>query len=195
MLKVGLTGGIGSGKTIVATIFEKLGIPVYYADREAKKLFINENVKKELLDIFGEKIFDGNGQVDRKILGELVFNDAPALEKLNKLIHPLVKTDFDEWLNNNSTFPYVIHEAAILFESGFNRYFDKVIVVDAPSEICINRVMCRDGVSRQQAVTRMQNQWESSKKATMADFVISNDEQVLVIPQVMAIHGQLLGGE
>jgi dephospho-CoA kinase len=195
MLKIGLTGGIGSGKTIVATIFETIGVPVYHADREAKKLLLNEDVKKELLDQFGENIFEADGQVDRKILGELVFNDTSALEKLNKLIHPLVKTDFDEWLNKNSTSPYVIHEAAILFESGFNRYFDKVITVDAPLELCVSRVISRDRVSRQQVVVRMQNQWDPSKKVSQADFVITNDEQVLVIPQVMEIHGQLLGGK
>lgn len=193
MLKVGLTGGIGSGKTIVATIFETIGIPVYHADREAKKLLLNENVKRELLDLFGEKIFDSKKQVDRKLLGEFVFNDASGLEKLNKLIHPLVKAHFDECLKHNSNFPYVIHEAAILFESGFNRYFDKVIAVDAPLELCISRVISRDGVTRQQVVARMQNQWEPSKKASMADFVITNDEQALVIPQVMEIHGMLEG--
>jgi dephospho-CoA kinase len=193
MLKVGLTGGIGSGKTIVSIIFEKMGIPVYYADREAKKLLLQENVKRELFYLFGEDIFDNSGLIDRKLLGQLVFNDSSALGILNNLLHPLVKADFDTWLNNHSNHTYIIHEAAILFESGFNQYFDKVIAVDAPPELCISRVILRDVVSREQVISRMQNQWDPQKKITMADYVITNDEQVLVIPQVLGIHRLLMG--
>jgi len=191
MLKVGLTGGIGSGKTIVSIIFEKMGAPVYHADKQAKKFLLRENVIKELHNIFGEKIFDKSGHVDRKLLGELVFNDTVALDKLNKLIHPLVKADFDEWLAGFSAFPYVIHEAAILFESGFDQYFDKVITVDAPIELCISRVIQRDRVSRNEVISRMKNQWNPSKKASLADYVITNDEHLFLIPQVLEIHRQL----
>jgi dephospho-CoA kinase len=193
MLKVGLTGGIGSGKTSVAAIFEKIGVPVYYADQQAKKMLLHKNVKADLLELFGETVFDAAGEVDRKRLGELVFNDTSALDKLNKLIHPLVKEDFDGWLCDYTTFPYVIHEAAILFESGFNKDFEKIVAVDAPLELCISRVIKRDGVSRGQVIKRMQNQWESAKKASLADYVLMNNEQMLVIPQVIEIHKQLCG--
>jgi dephospho-CoA kinase len=192
MLKAGLTGSIGSGKSIVATVFGKIGIPVYYADHVAKDLLTHENVRKQLRQIFGETIFDAHGVVDRKLLGAIVFYNAPALVKLNDLIHPLVKDDFDMWLKEHSAYPYIIHEAAILFESGFNKYFDKVITVDAPSELCISRVMKRDGVSREDVLSRMQNQMDTVKKAALADFVIWNDEQSLVIPQVMEIHRMLV---
>jgi len=193
MLKVGLTGSIGSGKTIVSLIFEKMGIPVYYADREAKRFLLSENVKKELLELFSEKIFDKSGYADSKLLGELVFNDRAELDKLNKLIHPLVKDNFDAWVLKNSSHRYIIHEAAILFESGFNRYFDKVITVDAPLELCISRVIQRDGVTREQVTARIKNQWDTSKKTALADFVIKNNEQELVIPQVLEINRQLSG--
>ncbi|MEI6748425.1 MAG: dephospho-CoA kinase [Bacteroidales bacterium] len=193
MLKVGLTGSIGSGKTMVATIFGKMGIPVYHADVEAKKFLLQDNVVKELVELFGKAFFDKTGNVDRTLLGDLVFNDISALDKLNKLIHPLVKADFDAWLLKHSKFCYVIHEAAILFESGFNLYFDKVITVDAPLELCISRVINRDKISREQVVSRMQNQWEPKTKASLADYLIMNDEQSMLIPQVLEVHKLLIG--
>jgi dephospho-CoA kinase len=178
----------------VAAVFGKLGIPVYFADHVAKDLLTHENVRKQLMQLFGVTIFDAKENVDRKLLGTIVFNDASALAKLNRIIHPLVKDDFDIWLKEHSSHPYIIHEAAILFESGFHKYFDKVITVDAPAELCISRVMKRDGVSREDALSRMQSQMNATKKAALADYVITNDEQTLVIPQVLEIHRLLVDG-
>jgi dephospho-CoA kinase len=192
MQKIGLTGGIGSGKTIVATIFEKMGVPVYYADNEAKKMFLLQNVKNELSGLFGKSVLDTNGLIDRKFLGGIVFNDSSALEKLNNIIHPLVKFDFENWAREHDNYPYIIHEAAILFESGFYKCLDKVIDVDAPLELCISRVIKRDGVSRDHVLARMQHQWHPSKKALLADFLITNDGQKMVMPQVLEIHRHLL---
>lgn len=191
MIKVGLTGTIGSGKSIVALIFEKLGVPVYYADQKARELLAHTKVKMQLREIFGPAVFDKNGNVERSLLADKVFNHASALESLNNLIHPLVKDDFDAWLEKHATHEYIIHEAAILFESGFYRNFDKVIVVDAPKEVCISRVMQRDGVTRLQVEGRMQHQWERAKKVALADYIIVNDGNSMVLPQVLALNASL----
>ena len=191
MIKVGLTGTIGSGKSIVALIFEKLGVPVYYADRQARKFLSEKGVKTELQKMFGPDIFDKNGEVQRALLAEKVFNNQENLEALNNLIHPLVKNDFDTWLEEHSTSAYVIQEAAILFESGFNRYFDKVIVVDAPMELCISRVIQRDGVTSRMVEDRMNQQWTREEKNSLADFIIVNDGKCMLMPQVLALHSKL----
>lgn len=191
MIKVGLTGTIGSGKSIVALIFEKLGVPIYFADKQAKGFFGQDEVKFKLKNIFGSSIFDENGQVLRAVLAERVFKNPDDLKALNNLIHPLVKVDFDAWLDKHATHPYIIHEAAILFESGFNCYFDKVLVVDAPLELCISRVMQRDGVNRKMVEDRMNQQWSSEEKVSMADYIIVNDGKHMVLPQVLALHTKL----
>ncbi|HEX7412036.1 MAG TPA: dephospho-CoA kinase [Bacteroidales bacterium] len=191
MIKVGLTGTIGSGKSTVALIFGTLGVPVYYADQQARELLLNEEVKMKLRKMFGPAIFDESGQVQRAKMAEKVFNNPSDLQALNNLIHPLVKIDFDAWLKKYATSAYIIHEAAILFESGFNRYFDKVIVVDAPLEICISRVMQRDGVTRDKVENRMQHQWNREQKKALADYIIVNDGENMVLPQVIALHAKL----
>lgn len=191
MIKVGLTGTIGSGKSTVAIIFEKLGVPVYYADKYARELLLEEDVKLKLRKMFGSAIFDHNGHVQRARLAEKVFNNPEDIEALNNLIHPLVKEDFDAWLNKQDTCSYIIHEAAILFESGFFRCFDKVIVVDASLELCISRVMLRDGATREKVEDRLKHQWEREKKVAMADYIIVNDGKSMVLPQVLALHAKL----
>lgn len=191
MIKVGLTGTIGSGKSAVALIFEKLAVPVYYADRQAKELYLQDNVKTKLLKLFGPSVFNERGDVQRSALAEIVFNKPSGLTVLNSLIHPLVKNNFDAWLKKQSEHAYIIQEAAILFESGFDRYFDKVIVVDAPLEICISRVMQRDGVTREMVEARMKNQWEREEKLAKADYIILNDGNSMLMPQVLDLHAKL----
>ena len=191
MIKVGLTGTIGSGKSTVAIIFEKLGVPVYYADKYARELLLEEDVKLKLRKMFGSAIFDQNGHVQRARLAEKVFNNPEDIEALNNLIHPLVKEDFDAWLNKQDTCSYIIHEAAILFESGFFRCFDKVIVVDASLELCISRVMLRDGATREKVEDRLKHQWEREKKVALADYIIVNDGKSMLLPQVLALHAKL----
>ena len=191
MLKVGLTGGIGSGKSTVAAIFEILGVPVYYADSAAKKL-MNENskLKDEIVKLFGPGAYK-NGHLDRAFVASEVFNNANKLDNLNKLVHPATIKDAERWMEEQQTH-YAIKEAAIIFESGSNKQLDKVIGVFAPVDLRISRVMERDNVSRETVEKRMLNQMNEEEKMRLCDYVIYNDETQLLIPQVIALHNQLL---
>ncbi|MEI6456382.1 MAG: dephospho-CoA kinase [bacterium] len=191
MITAGLTGNIGSGKTMVSSIFNVLGIPVYHADQESKKFLGDDAVRRRILEFFGQKVFTGEGEIDRKALAGIVFNDAAALRKLNDILHPLVRDDFREWTSHRSGC-YVIHEAAVIIESGFRNEFDQIIHVSCPAGIAIDRVTLRDSVSRDEVLRRMQFQMEDEKKAALSDFVIRNDGSEMVIPQVLAIHHKLL---
>ena len=191
MIKVGLTGNIGSGKSTVARIFESLGIPVYHADLEAKKMLEVELVKTDLLTGFGQEIFD-EGTVDRKKLASLVFNNSKKLHELNAIIHPLVKEGLARFFHENQAYPFVIQEAAILFETGFNKDFDKIILVTSPDELANKRVMLRDGVNISEVEQRRSNQWSQEKKIGLSDFIINNDESEMLLPQVLKIHKALL---
>lgn len=192
MIRVGLTGNIGTGKTMVSRIFETLGTPVYHADEEAKKFLTDKVVKDTLLNRFGDLIKTDN-QIDRKKLATIVFKDKNSLEFLNSVIHPRVKADLKSWMSAHLSDPYIIQEAAILFESGFHTEFDKVILVVSPPEIAVKRVMERDGLPEQEIRKRIHHQWDQERKKELADFVIYNDETHLVIPQVLTIHNILRG--
>ena len=187
MLKIGLTGGMGSGKSTVAKIFETLGIPVYNADEAAKRLMnTDENLKAAIKKEFGNNIFK-NEQLDHKFLASIVFNDSRKLEVLNSLVHPATISDAVEWIQKQNA-NYIIKEAALLFEAGAEKMLDHVIGVSAPEELRIQRVMNRDGVSREEIVKRMKRQMPEAEKLKRCDFIIQNDEQQLVIPQVMSLH-------
>jgi dephospho-CoA kinase len=191
MLKVGLTGGIGSGKTTVAKVFEVLGIPVYYADDAAKRLMNeDEQLKQQLIQHFGEATYT-NGVLNRTHLSSIVFQNKEQLERLNSLVHPATIADAAKWFNNQSA-PYVIKEAALLFESGTADGLDKVIGVWAPATIRIKRVMDRDKVTAEEVKRRMNNQIEETIKMRLCDFIIENNEQQLVTTQVLELHEQLL---
>jgi len=190
MIKVGLTGNIGTGKSTVAKIFESLGIPVYHADMEAKKMLKRDDVKQILRTKFGGNIFL-HESVDRKKLADLVFKNAEKLNILNSIIHPLVKNHLAEFFVQMKHHSYVIQEAAILFESGFYKEFDKTILVTCSVELANKRIMNRDGVSQQEAEQRRSNQWSQERKIDLADFIIENNEQDLLIPQVLKIHNTL----
>ncbi len=191
MIKVGLTGGIGSGKTFVANIFFSLGIPVFNADIEAKKLYdTDNNLLLQLRKHFGNNIFDNN-TLNKKKLAAIVFANHQALATLNSLVHPLLLEYFNQWVSLQ-TAPYVIQEAAILFESGFNRYMDKVIAISAPKEIRIQRVTQRDRLSDTEVLNRMQHQLHDNTLTSQSDFTIINDGQTALLPQVLAVHNQLL---
>lgn len=192
MLKVGLTGNIGSGKTFVANIFSTLGVPVFVADAEAKKLYEREEIRMMLRGLFGNSIFNEDGSVDRKSLASMVFNDPDNLKKLNQVIHPMVREAFGRWSLERSNNPYVLYEAAILFESGYYKDLDKIILVMAPEEIRVKRVMERDGASREEVLDRMSNQWQEEKKVSMADFIVNNNGSEMVIPQVMEVHRRIM---
>ncbi len=192
MLKVGITGGIGSGKSTVCKIFETLGIPVFYADDEAKKI-VNEDeeLKKNIQSVFGKEIYT-NGILNRAALAQIVFNDKAKLEKLNSLIHPATKKKYDDWKKRHSSHPYSLHEAAILFEAGVAKRMDKVITVSAPEQLRIERIIKRDGVTHDDVVARMKNQWTEEKRNSKSDFIIYNDETQLVILQVLMVHNEIL---
>ncbi len=196
MLKVGLTGNIGSGKTMIAGVFKTFGIPVFDADFEAKILLNSESIKTGLLEAFGTGIFFNN-EIDRKKLAEIVFNDKESLKKLNAIVHPAVRHRFGKWLEEIPQKPYLIYEAAIIFESGFYQNLDYNIMISADEETRINRVMQRDNATHEMALSRMKNQWPEAQKCEMSDFVINNENSELLIPKILKIHHELitLGGK
>jgi dephospho-CoA kinase len=192
MLKIGITGGIGSGKSTVCRIFEILGVPVYYADLESKMLLeSNPQVKDKIVMTFGSSICDPSGAIDRKKLAGIVFNDKAALDKLNAITHPAVALHFENWIRQQTS-TYILKEAAILIESGTYKQLDKIIVVDAPIDLKIDRTIKRDRVSKEEVERRIKNQMPDAEKIKHADFVIKNDEQQLLIPQVLELHQKFM---
>ena len=187
MLKIGITGGIGSGKTTVCGIFRALGIPVYDADREAKKLMNNhEGLVRAVKDAFGEEAYDATGQLDRQYLAARVFNDEAALARLNAIVHPVVIQAANDWADAQDA-PYTVKEAALLFQSGSFVHNDFNIVVAAPDELRISRVMQRDGSTEQQIRARMDKQMPQQEQIEQADYVIWNDGRRALIPQVLEL--------
>lgn len=194
MLKVGLTGGIGSGKTTVAKIFETLGIPVYYADDAARKLMNSDTeLKKELILHFGPDIYRGN-EMDRKKLASVVFSNKEKLELLNSLTHPVTIRDAEAWMKKQTT-PYAIKEAALLFESGAAGHLDAIIGVYAPQQLRVKRVMERDGATTDEVMKRISRQMDEEMKMKLCDHVVRNNEQELVIPQVLELHRLFSSGK
>ncbi len=193
MKKIGLTGGIGSGKSTVAEIFSRLGIPVFISDSIAKELQeTDEQLKKQITDLFGEDLYSGD-KLNRSKLAELVFADKKKLEQLNAVVHPAVAKAFEKFCEANRDAKYVLKESAILFEIGDDKNLDGMIVVAAPDELRIQRVMQRDGVEKANVVQRMNNQMKQEEKVKKADFCIVNDATQLLIPQVLRINETLSG--
>ncbi|MEI6682025.1 MAG: dephospho-CoA kinase [Bacteroidota bacterium] len=192
MVKVGLTGNIGSGKTTIARIFATLGIPVYNADDESKKFLDDPVVKNEILKQFGYGILTNNQEINRRSLASIVFTDPFALEILNSILHPRVKVDFRKWSDDQPDAPYVIQEAAIIFESGSAAEYNYIIHTSCPKEIAIDRIIYRDRIDVNSVMRRMQFQMDDAEKSALAGFIIRNDGSELVIPQVLAIHRKLL---
>jgi len=190
MLKVGITGGIGSGKSTVAKVFEVLGIPVYYADEAAKRL-MNEDkaLKKNIQELFSKAVYK-DGQLNRKYLSDIVFNAPEKLQLLNTLVHPATIKDAAVWMQKQIT-PYAIKEAALIFESGSQQQLDYVIGVYTPAPLRIQRTMQRDGISRNEVIVRMDKQIDETIKMRLCDFVIKNDELELLISQVLDLHQKL----
>jgi len=189
MLKIGLTGNIGSGKTTVSKIFEILGIPVFYADDAAKSVMVNDEILIHgIKSEFGEDSYFNDGSLNRKHIAGIVFNDPAKLTKLNSLVHPATFRAFDAWLEKIGDVPYVLKEAALLFESDSYKFCDYTIMVEAPLESRITRVMQRDGLSRTEIEKRESNQFAEEKKALLANHIIINDDKQLVIPQVLELH-------
>jgi len=191
MINVGLTGNIGSGKSTVCDIFSALGVPVYHADAASKKFLDSPSVLGEAVSLFGSKILSESGALNKRALGSIVFNDPAALASLNSILHPLVKEDARIWSAQHQDRPYVIHEAAIIFESGFRGEYDQVIYVTCPVETAIDRVMKRDGASREDVLRRLRFQWDDEEKIKLSSHIISNDGSSFLIPQVLEIHKTL----
>jgi len=194
MYKVGITGGIGSGKTTACKVFEVLGIPVFYADTAAKEIMCKDALLVEgIKSTFGKESYFDDGSLNNKHIAGIVFNNEEELAKLNALVHPAVFRAFDAWeATIPANTPYTLKEAALLFESGSYKMCDTNILVTAPYEIKVKRVMLRDGVTAEQVNARMDKQLSDEEKSKMANHFIINDEQESIIEQVLALHQEFL---
>lgn len=192
MLKVGVTGGIGSGKTAVCKIFEVLHIPVYYADDRAKELMQTDlKLIASIKEIFGDKAYV-SGKLNRTFIASQVFSNKALLAKLNAVVHPAVAKDTELWISQFEDYPYVLKEAALLFETGMHRHLDKIICVVAPMNDRIERLKKRDNATYEEITARMKNQMSEEQKAELSDFIIYNDSKHRLIPQALAIHHILM---
>lgn len=190
-MKVGITGGIGSGKSLACAIFRNLGVPVFEADKAAREIMDKDReVIQTLTGYFGPAVYSSEGQLNRKLLASVIFNQHEALEMVNGLVHPLVRKRFENWAAQQKEV-YVLQEAAILFESGFHRLMDLNILITAPEERRILRTMARDNISREQVVARMRNQWNDEEKCKLADYIILNDEMHPLIEQILEIDNKI----
>jgi dephospho-CoA kinase len=185
MKKLALTGNIGSGKSYVADVLRKMGFPVYEADKNAHRFLSSPDVIMKIADRFGLETLTPDGLPDRKKIAAIVFANPEALLWLNRTIHPLVMRDFNQWVGKQTGSNACFLESAIIFENNLQHHFDAVIFVDAPLETAIQRVMERDQATRDHVLARMQNQWPAEQKRTLADFVIINDNQQMITPQII----------
>jgi len=192
-IRVGITGGIGAGKSLITKLFQVLGVPVYYADERAKYLMnISPELRRGIIRLFGTKAYGPDGRINRPYLAKKAFSDPDKLKALEALVHPVVFQDTESWEEKHKNVPYTLREAALLFESGNYKKLDKIITVTAPEEIRIQRILQRDKVPREAVLARIRRQWPEEEKVKRSDFVIVNDNKHLLIPQVLAIHEQLL---
>ncbi len=193
MLKVGITGGIGSGKTTVCRIFEVLGVPVFYADNAAKAVMHSDPLlRTDIIESFGANSYSETGELNRKHISSIVFSDELQLAKLNAIVHPAVFRAFDTWANEQRQATYVIKEAALLFESDSNKMCDETVLVKSPEVMKIKRIMERDNTTEDQVRLRMSKQFPDDQKEKLADHILINDEQLLLIPQVLSLHSYFL---
>jgi len=189
---VGLTGGIGSGKTTVAKLFSVLGCPVYNSDDRAKKMYFLPEVKKKVTELLGEKAYTPQGELERAYVSEKIFSDKTLLDKINNIIHPAVGEDFKNFLKQNAESRMVIKESALLFETGIYKQLDKNLLVTSPVAIRIKHLQQRDKASVEQITARINSQMPDEEKIPHSDMVIINDEEHALIPQVLAIYNKLL---
>lgn len=189
--RLGVTGGIGSGKTTVCRIFRVLGVPVFVADDAAKQLMNSDpDIRKKINEIAGQGLYSG-GNLDRMELARLIFNKPEMLKNVNKVVHPVVLRTFDEWAEKAEE-PYVIMEAAVLFESRGEAHVDRVVSISAPVEERIERVMGRSELSREQVLERINNQLEDDEREEQSYYVINNADNEMIIPEILKIHSDML---
>ena len=191
MKVIGLTGGIGSGKSTIAGIFERLGVPVYNSDKSAQKVYFKPEIKKLVIELMGPEAYIGDTSLNKEFIASAVFSDNQKLEKLNLIIHPAVAKDFKEWKEKQHS-AYLIKESALLFETGIYKEMDAVVLVSADADLRIERVKKRDHLTEEQVLQRINKQWPEAEKEKLAQFIVSNNERQLVIPQVLAIHEKIL---
>ncbi len=189
MLNIGLTGGIGSGKTLIAKLFSTLGVPIYYSDREAKLLYYNPEIKSQVIALLGSQAYH-NQKINKKYISEKIFNDKQLLQEINAIFHPQVRSHYKHWVNQQDS-PIVIQESAILFETQQHDNFDLTILVTAPQDIRIQRVQLRDNTTKEKILDRMSNQLSDEQKSKLSDYIIVNDGKSQVIPQVINIYHKL----
>ena len=194
MMKVGITGGIGSGKSTVCRIFEILDVPIYYSDIRAKKLMVeNEELIEDVKKLLGDKSYNEDQTLNRAFIAQKVFNDDQLLKKLNKLVHPRVWEDADRWYSaQDPNTQYVLNEAALLFETGSYKKFDKIILVTAPKKVRIERVMKRDSTTQNEVESRINKQLKDHIKIPLSNFVIKNNNNLNLISQVLKIHNEII---
>lgn len=193
MIKVGITGGIGSGKTTVCRVFELLGIPVFYADNVAKTIMQTDSqLKNEILNAFGLESYLFDGQLNRPYISSIVFKDQSQLNKLNALVHPAVFRAFDRWIAEQKEVPYILKEAALLYESESYKMCDLSILVISPESTRISRIKARDHISEEEIMLRMKRQFSDDQKMKLANHILINDENRLLIPQILELHQQFL---
>lgn len=193
MLKIGLTGNIGSGKSTVARVFEALGVPVFYADYEAKKCYFNNSVKEKILTTFGDKAYKNTTTLNTKYIAGIVFSDPKWLAKLNEIIHPQLRLEFANWVENialSNTPKYIVMEAAILFENNFNDMVDQTVCVCAPKNQRMDRVIRRDNISEELVQLRMANQWSDSKIKESSDIVLYNSDRSMILFEILQLHSR-----
>jgi dephospho-CoA kinase len=190
MFKVGITGGIGSGKTTVANLFKELGAPIYNADQRAKELMLSHpELKEKIINLIGSEAYTSDGQLNRKLIAEKAFNNSEILSKLNSVVHPYVFADAEAWFLLQKAYPYALKEAALLVETGSYKKLDFTVIVIADEKTRIERIMKRDGLKSEEEVrVRIKNQMSDETKISKADFIIRNDDQNSLIKQVVRIH-------
>lgn len=186
MIKIGITGGIGSGKSVICKTFSLLGVPVYFSDLRAKELLnSSKEIKNSLTNLFGPDLYTEN-TIDKAKLATIIFNDKTSLKKVNNIVHPVVMSDFHEWCNKQNT-DIVINESAIIFEAGLKNHFDYIITVTAPEDLRIKRVTLRDNAKREDIISRINHQYPDIKKVEESDFLIINNDKTAILPQILEI--------
>ena len=188
--RIGITGNIGSGKSLVCKIFNHLGISTFHSDEETKKLYFLPEIKKEIVGRFGDEVYFEDGSLNKKLLSYHLFQNKEALQFIEDLLYPKLNQVFDEWCEKQTS-KYVLFESAILFEKNFDRQFDKIIFVSAPEDVRVKRAMQRDRCDEENVLSRMRLQWDEETKKAKSDYIINNDNNVMLIPQVMRINSEL----
>ncbi len=187
MKRIGITGNIGSGKSLVCKIFSQLGINTFFSDEETKKLYFLPDIKEQILNYFNDEVYFKDGSLNKKLLSYHIFRNPKALQFIEEILYPKLNATFDKWCKQQESY-YVLFESAILFEKEFTKQFEKIIFVSAPEDIRLQRTMLRDGCDEENVRARMRLQWDEDRKKAESDFIITNDGDKMLIPQVLEIH-------